>query len=95
MSIEALGKKKIDEIIQLRSKGKTISETAWTLGIAPWHVAYISRFLKLCVTAEEFQWIEEEAEANNFGTVGEFVMDVFNRTYEEFYKKAPRKKKSA
>lgn len=95
MAAESLGKRQISDIIHLRSRGETISQTAYRLGLAPWHISYISRFLKVCVSSEELMWIEEEAEANGFGTVGEFVMDVFNRTYEEFYKKASRKKKSA
>lgn len=90
----ALGKSKLQDIIHLRSLGHTISETAWRLGVYPWIVAYVSRFVKVCVSSEEMLYLEEESSKHNFGTVGEFMMDVFNRCYEEYYDQACKVKKA-
>jgi hypothetical protein len=90
---EAVGKTKLRDIISLRSAGHTISETAWRLGLYPWVVAYVSRFVRMCVSSEEMQFLEEESQRHKFGTVGEFVMDVFNRCYEDYYAEALKKKK--
>ena len=90
--------RKLSDMIHLRSFGYTIAETAFRLGVFPWNVSYLTRFVKMCVSTEEMMWLEEEMNANKFSTVGEFVMDVFNRTYEEYYLpmvNAKKKKKVA
>lgn len=89
-----VSKKALRDMIFHRSSGRTISETAYRLGLPPWTVSYWTRFIKVCVSTEELLWIEEEAEKHKFGTVGEFIMDVFNKCYEDSYnKKNPKLKK--
>lgn len=83
--MDNLSNRIISEMIHLRSKGETIAQTAWHLGIAPWLVSYRTRFLKLCITNEEFKYWSEMAEHHGFGTVGEFIADVVNTSYEKHY----------
>ena len=78
-----MGKKKLRDIVHLRSLGKSGAEVASRLGIWPWHVYYVTQVIKVVVGTDELRWLEEEAEKNGFATVGEFVMDHFNRTYQE------------
>ena len=93
MARNTVGKKALRDMIFHRSSGRTISETAFRLGIRPWTVSYWTRFIKMCVSTEELMWLEEEADRHKFGTVGEFVMDVFNKCYEEYYNKKSSKLK--
>ena len=95
MAMIKVGKKALRDMIFHRSSGRTISETAYRLGLPPWTVAYWTRFIKVCVSIEELLWLEEEAEKHKFGTVGEFVMDVFNKCYEDHYRKKPKLKKAS
>lgn len=95
MAKEAVGLSKIKNMIRHRSAGKTIADTAYRLGLLPWHVSYLTRFIKVCVSAEELMWLEEEASKHRFGTVGELLMDVFNRCYEKYYAKELKRGKKA
>jgi len=87
----SIGKRMLNDMIHYRSGGKTISETAFRLGIPPWTVAYWTRFIKVCVSMEELMWLEEEATRHKFNTVGELLMDVFNKSYEVHYDKKLKK----
>lgn len=93
MAKEAVGKKKLSDMVHLRSTGKTIDDTAFRLGLLPWNVSYLTRMLRVCVSAEELQYLEEQAEHHGFSTVGELIMDVFNTSYEEHYFSKKRKKR--
>lgn len=96
----ATARKKLVDMIRLRSCGRTIMDTAHRLGLMPWEVSYLTRIVRVIVSADELQYMEEEADKHGFNTVGELIMDVFNRTYETHYhekvkgiKKAKRVKK--
>jgi len=89
----AVGLRKLADIIHLRSLGHSAYTVASRLGMFPWHVYYVTQFVKVCVSTEELEWIEEEAARHNFSTVGEFIMDVFNRCYEEHYAASRKRKK--
>jgi hypothetical protein len=80
-----LSNKIISEMIHYRSLGETIAATARFLGIAPWLVSYRTRFLKMCITHEEFRYWSQMAEHHGFGSVGEFIADVVNTSYEKHY----------
>lgn len=92
----SVSKKTLTDMIHRRSLGETISQTAHYLDVKPWTVSYLTRFIRVCVTNDEFKYLVDLAESHHFGTVGEFIMDVFHRTYESHYvpmvKKARRKK---
>jgi hypothetical protein len=90
-------RKKLADIIRLRSGRYTIIETAQRLGLMPWEVSYLTQVAKVVVSADEVQYMEEEAEKHGFNTIGELMMDVFNRTYEKHYTKelkGPKKAKA-
>ena len=90
----AIGLSKLSEIIHLRSAGETIAQTAEELGLAPWHVGYVSRFIKVCVSNDEYRFLREEMSRWGFGTVGEFVMDVFHRCYDKHYIPAAKRRRT-
>lgn len=83
--VEAIGTKLLARIIQWRSRGETISQTAHALGLRPWHVSYLTRFIKVCISNEEYQWLYKEADRWGYGSVGELVMECFNQTYEKHF----------
>lgn len=87
-----VGKRLLSDIVHFRSAGETAVQTARHLGLVPWQVSYLTRFLKVCVTHEEHEWLLDEMERWGFSTVGEFIMDVFNRCYEESYSSERRRK---
>jgi len=65
----ARGLERIADMIHLRSQGRTIDETAFRLGLLPWRVSYLTRFVKVCLSSEELLWVEEESERWGFGSV--------------------------
>jgi hypothetical protein len=83
--LKTVGKRILSQIIQLRSSGMSAAQTAYELGMKPWQIYYVSLFVKMCVSSDEYRYLQEEARFHRFGSAGEFVMDVFNRSYEEFY----------
>lgn len=93
--VVAIGMRVLSDMISLRSAGETISWTARHLGLAPWHVSYLTRFVKVCVSYDEFRLLTEEAERWGWSTVGEFIMDVFNRHYEKDYVPAAKRRRAA
>jgi len=90
----SIARKKIRDIVYFRSQGYSGYEVAARLGLVPWEVYALTQFIKVCVSTEEKQYLEEEAEKHKFGTIGEFIMDVFNRCYEKYYEDSMKKNKS-
>jgi len=94
MSRDAVGKRVLEKIIAFREKGWTIIDTASQLGIYPWQVSYVSKFIKVCVSMEEY--VELEKRATEYGmTVGELLMDVFNSYIDSYEKKRKKETKAA
>lgn len=94
MTREAVGKKKLRDIIMLRERGYTVEQTAHRLGIMPWQVSYVSRFVKTCISNEEYGYLLENAYELNM-TPGELMMDVFNEHFDAYARKKKLKIKVA
>jgi len=86
----AKARSKLRDMLYLRSRGKTINDTAGRLGLYPWEVAYLTKAIKCHVTLEEALYIEEQAERIGF-TEGELIMDVWTEFGEEYLKLKRRK----
>jgi len=72
-------RKVIDDIIQMRSSGTSVPEVSEQLGLHPWQIYALTKFVKVLVTTDEGRMLEEHAEEFGFGSVGEYLMDVHNK----------------
>jgi len=90
---DAVGKGVLNKIIAMRESGWTIIDVASQLGIYPWQVSYVSKFIKACVSMEEYVRLSKEATAYGM-TIGELLMDVFNNHFEEYEKKRKKQCKN-
>ncbi len=68
---------RLSEVIDLRERGYTIAEAAHRAGVRPWQIAGQTKFVKSCVTTEEWDEIERRAAAHGL-TMGQLMADVFN-----------------